>query len=76
MIGYSKKIKLPKSKWEKGKSKFLFCRLAEEERDGFKFWRGKEKSQSIVRPDKLKMSWWQRMKVWVLKVFKKGITQK
>jgi hypothetical protein len=27
---YSKKVKLPRSQWVKGRSKFLFCRLMEE----------------------------------------------
>ena len=29
---YSKKVKLPKKMWEKGRSKFLFCRQEEDAR--------------------------------------------
>ena len=58
----SKKVKLPKSQWVKGKSKFLFIRLAEE--SGFNKPRLKV-NKAIV------LTWQQKLYAFIRRIFTK-----
>lgn len=58
----SKKYKLPKRFWEKGKSKFLFCRLAEDKNLVNPYI---SNTKNIFSGVITKVSFWQRLINWL-----------
>ena len=68
-MNYSKKVKLPKRFWVKGRSKFLFCRLIEEGLSNINQIKIGN-SQVVEELTVIKQTFWQRLKDLILKLFK------